>query len=72
MAVHGAPKCLYSDNEGEFNNTEVHYMAKNFSIEIKTTAAYIPWSNGLLERHNVGRAAKATGNNRHLLKFCTK
>ena len=25
---------------------------ENFNIEIKTTAAYSPWSNGLLERHN--------------------
>lgn len=27
-------------------------MAENFNIEVKTTAAYSPWSNGLLERHN--------------------
>ena len=52
VAVHGAPKRLFSDNGGEFNNTEVHDMAENFSIEIKTTAAYSPWSNGLMERHN--------------------
>ena len=43
---------VFSDNGGEFNNTEVHDMAENFSIEIKTTAAYSPWSNRLLERHN--------------------
>lgn len=27
-------------------------MAENFNIEVKTTAAYSPWSNSLLERHN--------------------
>ena len=27
-------------------------MAHNFNIEIKTTPAYSPWSNGILERHN--------------------
>lgn len=52
IAVHGAPKRLYSDNGGEFNNDEVRDMAENFDIEVKTTAGYSPWSNGLLERHN--------------------
>ncbi|XP_062575311.1 uncharacterized protein LOC134267393 [Saccostrea cucullata] len=27
-------------------------MAENFNMEVKTTAANSPWSNGLLERHN--------------------
>ena len=27
-------------------------MSEKFNIELKTTAAYSPWSNGLLERHN--------------------
>ena len=27
-------------------------MCENFSIEVKTTAGYSPWSNGLCERHN--------------------
>ena len=27
-------------------------MAENFNIEVKTTAAYSPWSNGLCVRHN--------------------
>ena len=52
ISVHGTPKRLYSDNGGEFNNDEVRDMAENFNIEVKTTAAYSPWSNGLLERHN--------------------
>ncbi|VDI64595.1 Hypothetical predicted protein [Mytilus galloprovincialis] len=52
ISIHGSPRRLYSDNGGEFNNDEVRDMAENFNIEVKTTAAYSPWSNGLLERHN--------------------
>lgn len=52
ISVHGAPQKLYSDNGGEFNNQEIRDMAENFNIEIRTTAGYSPWSNGLLERHN--------------------
>ena len=52
IGIHGAPKKLYSDNGGEFRNEEVHDMCENFNIEVKTTGAYSPWSNGLLERHN--------------------
>ncbi|CAC5364881.1 unnamed protein product [Mytilus coruscus] len=40
ISIHGSPRRLYSDN------------GENFNIEVKTTAAYSPWSNGLLERHN--------------------
>ena len=53
ISVHGAPKKLYSDNGGEFNNAEVRDMCENFNIELKTTAGYSPWSNGLLERHSI-------------------
>ncbi|VDI61048.1 Hypothetical predicted protein [Mytilus galloprovincialis] len=53
ISIHGSPRRLYSDNGGEFNNDEVRdIVAENFNIEVKTTAAYSPWSNGLLERHN--------------------
>ncbi|KAL5004832.1 hypothetical protein ScPMuIL_018288 [Solemya velum] len=52
IAVHGAPKKLYSDNGGEFNNAEFRDTAENFNIEVKTTTAFSSWSNGLLERHN--------------------
>uniref|UniRef100_A0AAV2MIZ9 Integrase catalytic domain-containing protein n=1 Tax=Knipowitschia caucasica TaxID=637954 RepID=A0AAV2MIZ9_KNICA len=53
ISVHGAPKRIYTDNGGEFNNAEIRDMAENFNIETKTTAGYSPWSNGLLERHNM-------------------
>lgn len=52
ISVHGPPQKLFSDNGGEFNNEEVRDMAENFNIEVKTTPAYSPWINGLLERHN--------------------
>ncbi|KAI4873784.1 hypothetical protein NFI96_002219, partial [Prochilodus magdalenae] len=52
ISVHGPPHRLFSDNGVEFNNEEMRDMAEKFNIELKTTAAYSPWSNGLLERHN--------------------
>ena len=52
ISVHGPPSRLFSDNGGEFNNEDMRNMAESFNIEVKTTAAYSPWSNGLLERHN--------------------
>lgn len=52
ISVHGPPRRLFSDNGGEFNNEEMRDMAEHFNIEVKTTAAHSPWSNGLLERHN--------------------
>lgn len=50
--VHVAPLKQLSDNGGEFNDNDVRDMAENFNTEVKTTAAYGPWSNGLLEEHN--------------------
>ena len=52
ISVHGPLQKLYSDNGGEFNNNEIREMAEKFNMEVKTTAAYSPWSNGPLERHN--------------------
>ena len=51
ISVHGHPHRLFSDNGGELNNEEMRDMSEKFNIELKTTAAYSPWSNGLLERH---------------------
>ena len=52
IAIHGAPKRVFSDNGGEFENHEFKEMAEEFNMELLTTPAYSPWSNGLLERHN--------------------
>ena len=44
---------LYSDNGGEFNNSELQDMAENLNITVKTPPANdSPFSNGLVERHN--------------------
>ena len=43
---------IISDNGGEFNNNLFTNMAEMFHINVKTTAAESPWSNGMVERHN--------------------
>ena len=48
----GYPRSLFFDNGGEFNSNLVREFAENFNINIITTAAYSPWSNGTVERHN--------------------
>ena len=48
----GYPKTLFSDNGGEFNSHLVREFGEAFNVKIITTAAYSPWSNGLVERHN--------------------
>ena len=47
VSVYGAPENFLTDNGGEFAN------AKSLGITVKTTAADAPWSNGLIERHNM-------------------
>ena len=46
------PKSLFSDNEGEFNNELLHDVAELLDCKVITTAAFSPWSNGIVERHN--------------------
>ena len=48
----GAPKKIFSDNGGEFNNDEMRALGEAFNIKIITTAAESPWSNGICERLN--------------------
>ena len=43
---------MFSDNGGEFKNSETRDICENMNIEVITTAAYAPFSNGLLEKHN--------------------
>ena len=49
----GIPGKFLSDNSGEFANQEFIDFAESFGIIVKTTAAELPWSNGLCERHNL-------------------
>ena len=52
IAIFGAPDMTLSDNGGEFNNRLFLNMAEQFNVTLKTTAAELPWLNGMVERHN--------------------
>ena len=52
MNVLGRPKLILSDNGGEFVNRQLTEMCEAIGIEIRTTGATSPFSNGLCERHN--------------------
>ena len=53
VSIYGAPEKFLTDNGGEFVNTKFIEMAESLGITAKTTAAETPWSNGLIERHNL-------------------
>ena len=52
IAIFGRPDHYLTDNGGEFVNKELLSMCENLEIKILTTAAYAPWMNGIVERHN--------------------
>ena len=52
VATFGKPKSLFSDNGGEFNNELLRDVAELLDCKVITTAAFSPWSNGIVERHN--------------------
>ena len=52
LCLFGSPQQFLSDNGGEFVNDEFLELAEKFNITVKTTAAFSPWSNGLVEKHN--------------------
>ena len=52
ISIFGCPKKFLSDNGGEFNNELFRNMAELLNVEVLTTAAESPWSNGITERHN--------------------
>ena len=49
IAIFGAPVRFLLDNGGEFNNYDFQDMSENLNVEITTTAAEFPWSNGVVE-----------------------
>ena len=53
IQVYGQAESFLSDNGGEFINQTFLELCDLFGIRIKTTAAESPWSNGLVERHNL-------------------
>ena len=48
----GRPKRIMSDNGGEFSNDTLREMGEKLGIEIITSPAESPFSNGIVERHN--------------------
>ena len=52
ISVYGAPEKFLTDDGGEFANAKFIEMAESLGITVKT-AAEAPWSNGLIERHNL-------------------
>ena len=52
ISIFGSAKKFIVDNGGEFDNEDYRSMCENVNINIVTTAAESPWSNGLVERHN--------------------
>ena len=53
ISIYGSAEKFLSDNGGEFANKDFMDMCETLGITIKTTAAESPWSNGLVERHNL-------------------
>ena len=52
VSIHGSPKSVFSDNGLECNNEAFRDMCENFNIEVITSAAFSPWSCGIVEQHN--------------------
>ena len=52
ISIYGCPDSFLSDNGGEFSNSKFREMCEKLNINVKTTAAESPWSNGMCERHN--------------------
>ena len=52
ISIFGPPKAILSDNGSEFINIDFNEMCDLLNIKHKTTAAYSPVSNGVVERHN--------------------
>ena len=50
IRVFGAPRKILNNNGLELQNDKVRRMTERFGIEILSTAADSPWSNGICER----------------------
>ena len=53
IQIYGAPEKCLTDNGGEFANSQFLEMCEAMNITVKVTAAESPFSNGLVERHNM-------------------
>ena len=58
----GSPRMFLSDNGGEFNNAVFREMCEQLNVQVATSAAESPFSNGTVERHNmiIGEAMNKT------------
>ena len=52
ISIFGPPQQTLCDNGKEFCNSDFVSMCENLNINMETTAAFAPWSNGMVERHN--------------------
>ena len=53
ITIYGRPNKFLSDNGGEFMNHQFIDLCEKMNISVKNTAGESPWSNGLVERHNL-------------------
>ena len=53
ISYFGYPHRFLSDNGGEFSNDHFREMNEKLNVETATTAAESPFSNGMVERHNL-------------------
>ena len=53
IGVYGQAKQFPTDNGGEFINEDFVTLCESFNIAVQATGAEAPWSNGLVERHNL-------------------
>ena len=51
-SIYGVPSVVSTDNGGDFNNEHFRSIGGIYTIRIRSTAAYSPWSNGICKRHN--------------------
>ena len=49
VSIFGVPQSIFSDNGGEFDNHLLRDVAELLGTRVITTAAYSPWSNGIIE-----------------------
>ena len=53
ISIYGSANQFLTDNGGVFVNDNLLKLCEAFNIKVKTTGAEAPWSNGLVERHNL-------------------
>ena len=52
ISKYGIPQKLSHDNRGEFVNKKLVHFLDSLGVRSMTSAAYSPFQNGIVERHN--------------------